>query len=85
MTVLTAMYWQMESVFTFPSLAKSTHKNGYVLVYKSLPLPADLLSNAMVIVFFSILPPFCTLFLYIWVFWEYYHPYCLFLLCQTFR
>ena len=48
----------MESGFIFPSLAETTHKNGYVLVYESLPLPPDLLNNAMVIVFFSILPPF---------------------------
>lgn len=32
MTLLTAMHWQMESVFTYPSLAETTHKNGYVLV-----------------------------------------------------
>jgi hypothetical protein len=44
-----------------------------------------LLNNAIEIVFFSLLPPSCILFSYIWVFREYYHPCCLFLLCQTFR
>jgi hypothetical protein len=48
------------------------------LVYESLPLPADLLNNAMEIVFFSLLPHSCSLFTYIWLFWEQYHPYCLF-------